>query len=243
MCNKSESISKIAAALVAFSGDIKAIEKDGNNPHFRSTYATLDNMIDETKPLLKKHGLTVMQFPGGDGEKVTVRTMILHESGEFIESEPLTLKAVKMDPQGAGSAITYARRYSYAAALSLSLGDDDDGNAASQPTTRPAQTQQSRPAQTHTHQQQSDHAAIQQSSDANRSQPSVNMISDAQVGLIKKLLKEKNVPDQAYRNMIAPKTSTKDLTKSEASEVIKKINGYVAEPEPVLNISDDDLPF
>lgn len=131
MCNKSESISKIAAALVAFSGEVKAIEKDGTNPHFRSSYTTLDHMIDETKPILHKHGLTVMQFPGGDGEKITVRTMILHTSGEWIESEPLILKAVKVDPQGAGSAITYARRYSYAAALSLSLGDDDDGNASS----------------------------------------------------------------------------------------------------------------
>lgn len=133
MCNKSESISNLAAALVAFSGEVKSIEKDGKNPHFKSQYTTLDHMIDETKPLLTKNGLTVMQFPGGDGEKVTMRTMILHSSGEWIESEPLTLRPTKNDPQGAGSAITYARRYSYAAALSLSLGDDDDGNEASKP--------------------------------------------------------------------------------------------------------------
>jgi hypothetical protein len=169
VCQKSESIASIAKALVAFSGDIKSIEKDGTNPHFKSSYATLDNMIDETKPLLKKHGLTVMQFPGGDGEKVTVRTMILHESGEYIESEPLTLKAVKMDPQGAGSAITYARRYSYAAALSLSLGDDDDGNAAStlhqQPvqTSKPAQQRQAPPPTN------DDLAAIQKASEQNMS--------------------------------------------------------------------------
>lgn len=133
MCHKSESISKIAAALVAFNGEVKKIEKDGTNPHFKSAYATLDNIIDETRPILHKHGLTVMQFPGGDGEKITVRTMVMHESGEWIESEPLTLKPTKLDPQGAGSAITYARRYSYAAALSLSLGDDDDGHEASRP--------------------------------------------------------------------------------------------------------------
>lgn len=141
MCNKSETITEIAKALVAFSGDVKAIEKDGTNPHFKSSYTTLDHMIDVTKPILQAHGLTVMQFPGGDGEKITMRTMILHESGEWIESEPLTLRPTKNDPQGAGSAITYARRYSYAAALSLSLGDDDDGNAASQQNaTQGAQT-------------------------------------------------------------------------------------------------------
>jgi hypothetical protein len=116
---------------VAFNGEVKKIEKDGTNPHFKSAYATLDNIIDETRPILHRHGLTVMQFPGGDGEKITVRTMVVHESGEWIESEPLTLKPTKFDPQGSGSAITYARRYSYAAALSLSLGDDDDGNEAS----------------------------------------------------------------------------------------------------------------
>jgi hypothetical protein len=133
MCNKSETISKIAAAMVKFSNEVRPIEKDGTNPHFRSAYTTLDHMIDSTKPILTKYGLTVMQFPGGDGQKITVRTMIIHESGEWIETEPLTLQAVKTDPQGAGSAITYARRYSYAAALSLSLGDDDDGNSSSQP--------------------------------------------------------------------------------------------------------------
>lgn len=138
MCNKSESISNIAAALVAFSAEVKSISHDALNPHFKSAYTSLDHMIDETKPLLQKHGLTVMQFPGGDGEKITIRTMILHTSGEWIESEPLTLRAVKTDPQGAGSAITYGRRYSYAAALSLSLGDDDDGNASSyQPEAAP----------------------------------------------------------------------------------------------------------
>jgi hypothetical protein len=142
MCNKSETISKIAMALVSFSGEVRSIEKDGTNPHFKSAYTTLDHMIDETKPLLHKHGLTIMQFPGGDGEKVTVRTMILHNSGEWIESEALTLKASKLDPQGAGSAITYARRYSYAAALSLSLGDDDDGNSSSQAPTKPVQASQ-----------------------------------------------------------------------------------------------------
>lgn len=158
MCHKSESIAKIAAALVAFSSEVKSISHDANNPHFKSQYTSLDHMIDETKPLLTKHGLTVMQFPGGDGERITIRTMLLHTSGEWIESEALTLKAVKTDPQGAGSAITYGRRYSYAAALSLSLGDDDDGNAASH---APQSTQ--RPSNTNTSQQQNKPATSQPS--------------------------------------------------------------------------------
>lgn len=128
---RSESIAKITQALVNFHSEIKSISNDAVNPHFKSKYTTLDHMIDHTKPILSKHGLAVIQFPGGDGERISIRTLLCHVSGEWIESEPLSLKPVKTDPQGAGSAITYSRRYSYAAALSLSLGDDDDGNAAS----------------------------------------------------------------------------------------------------------------
>lgn len=228
MCNKSESIGKIAAALVAFGGEVKSISHDATNPHFKNQYTSLDHMIDETKPILHKHGLSVMQFPGGDGEKITIRTMILHSSGEWIESEPLTLKAVKTDPQGAGSAITYGRRYSYAAALSLSLGDDDDGNGSSTP---PRSTQQS--AQTNT--------PNSTQSTSQQSQGSVAMVSDAQVKYIGSLKSQKKVPDDDYRNMIAPKISTKDLTAAEAKQIINTLQSYVA--HPVTTISDDDLPF
>jgi len=133
MCNKSDSIINIAKALAEFNAEIEKIDKDGTNPHFKNQYSTLDNIIDHVKPVLAKNGLSVLQFPGGDGERITVRTMLIHTSGEYIESEPLVLRPSKNDPQGAGSAITYGRRYSLAAALSLSLGDDDDGNAASAP--------------------------------------------------------------------------------------------------------------
>jgi hypothetical protein len=133
MCNKSESISKLAKALVAFNGQVRIIEKDATNPHFKNQYASLDTIIDEVRPLLASHGLSIMQFPGGDGEKFTLRSMLLHESGEWIESEPITMRPVKNDPQGIGSCSTYARRYSLSAMLSLNTGEDDDGNGATQP--------------------------------------------------------------------------------------------------------------
>lgn len=134
MCNKSESIINLAKALVAFNMEVKIIEKDGENPHFKNSYATLDTIIDEVRPILAKHGLVIMQFPGGDGEKYTLRTMLMHESGEWIESEPLTMKPVKNDPQGIGSCTTYARRYSLSAMLSLNTGEDDDGEKATHGT-------------------------------------------------------------------------------------------------------------
>lgn len=219
MCNKSETIGKIAAALVAFSGEIRSIEKDATNPHFKSAYTTLDHMIDETKPLLHKHGLTVMQFPGGDGEKVTVKTMILHASGEWIESEALTLKATKLDPQGAGSAVTYARRYSYAAALSLSLGDDDDANGTSTPPTQPKQTN------TPTQPQKTTTTTSGTSSGA--------LISEAQINYALKLKKEKHINDADFRRMISEHNAdgisdVTQLPKKQASEFINFLNNYGA---------------
>jgi hypothetical protein len=149
MCNKSESIQKLAVALVKFNLEVKIIEKDASNPHFKNRYASLDTIIDEVRPLLAKHGLSVLQFPGGDGEKFTLRSMLVHESGEWIESEPLTMRPVKNDPQGIGSCNTYARRYSLSSLLSLNTGEDDDGNNASLGNGQQTQQQAHTGAQNH----------------------------------------------------------------------------------------------
>lgn len=133
MMLKSESIAELSKALVKFNGEVSKIEKDSKNPHFKNKYASLDRIVDEIRPILQKHGLSVLQFPSGDGEKVTITTILLHESGEWIQSEPLTLVPVKKDPQGVGSATTYGRRYQLSAFLSLNTGEDDDGNEASTP--------------------------------------------------------------------------------------------------------------
>lgn len=142
--NKSESIKSIAEALALFNAEVRNVGKDRTNPHFKNEYATLDALIEETKPLLSAQGLSIMQFPSEDDGQVAVTTLLLHKSGEWMESPPLKMRPVKNDPQGAGSVITYLRRYSYAAVLSLALGDDDDGNAstgrAAPPATPPART-------------------------------------------------------------------------------------------------------
>ena len=127
---RSESIVEFAKALAGFNAEVGAIAKDAKNPFFKAEYLTLDKLIQETRPLLQKHGLSVMQFPSGDGMNVSVTTLLLHTSGEFIEADPLVVKPVKNDPQALGSAITYARRYAYQAVLSLNTGEDDDANSA-----------------------------------------------------------------------------------------------------------------
>lgn len=139
--NKSASIKEIAIALAKFNGEVSKIAKDAKNPQFRSEYVTLDALIQSTRPILQSHGLSVMQFPlAKDTGEIGVQTMLLHESGEFIESEPLYMTPVRMvkggefevakDPQAAGSIISYLRRYSYQAILNLNTGEDDDGNNA-----------------------------------------------------------------------------------------------------------------
>lgn len=128
---KSDSIHHVAAALVKFQAEVVDPAKDGNNPHFKSKFVELNDLLAAVRPILTKHGLAIMQEPSGNGADITITTILLHESGEWIELEPLMLKAQKTDPQGAGSAITYGRRYALSAVLGVAWDDDDDGNSAS----------------------------------------------------------------------------------------------------------------
>lgn len=138
--NKSESIKAFAEALAKFQGEVKNPPKSADNPFFKSKYTPLDVMIDTAKPLLNKHGLSYIQSCSGDGQNITVTTLLMHNSGEWVETDPLTLKADKATAQGAGSAITYGRRYALAAALGLASDEDDDGNGA-----EPKKTPKSKP--------------------------------------------------------------------------------------------------
>ncbi|WP_130807670.1 ERF family protein [Senegalia massiliensis] len=128
--NKSESIKNLAIALSKFQAEITNPANTATNPFFKSKYAPLNDVLNNVRPILSKHGLSVVQAPAGDGENIVVTTLLIHESGEWIESEPLVLKADKPTAQGAGSAITYARRYALSAILGISSEDDDDGNNA-----------------------------------------------------------------------------------------------------------------
>ena len=129
--NKSESIQKIATALAKFQGEMKNPPKNADNPFFKSKYCALDTIIDTIRPVMAKHGLSFIQSCSAVGAEVAVTTLVMHESGEWIESDPMTVHATKLDPQGAGSAITYNRRYSLSAVLGIASEEDDDGNSSS----------------------------------------------------------------------------------------------------------------
>lgn len=128
MISKSAEIDQLAAALVKIQAEVGKIPKDATNPFFKSKYADLPAVVDKAGPIVTKHGVAVMQLPGAD----ELTTIVMHESGQWI-GERMTLHLVKDDPQAQGSAITYARRYAYMAALGLVADEDDDGNRASMP--------------------------------------------------------------------------------------------------------------
>jgi len=121
----------ITKALCLAQGEMMAISKSRNNTHFKSKYAGLDEIIDMARPILTKHGLSVVQMPVFEDGNCGVETVIYHESGENINCGKLLLPLGRGGgAQGAGSSITYARRYAFSAALMISCDEDDDGNGA-----------------------------------------------------------------------------------------------------------------
>lgn len=127
---QSESIANLAAALAKAQPLIEGAIKDKTNPHFRSQYADLGNVVDAIKPAIAKHGLSFIQRCHDNDLGAKIETIILHESGEWISCGIIAVPASKHDAQGFGSALTYARRYSLSAAFGVAP-EDDDANAAS----------------------------------------------------------------------------------------------------------------
>jgi len=195
----SESIKNIAKAMAQFQSEVKNPANTANNPFFNSKYAPLNDVLNLVRPILTKHGLSVLQSPSGDGEFITVTTLITHESGEWIESDPLTLKADKATAQGAGSAITYARRYALSAMLGISSEDDDDGNYASS-------------------------TDMQNDKKTSHTNATEQKATKAQLNKIFAEANRHNLSSDVMKELIADrykKSSSKELTKAEASDLIE----------------------
>ena len=125
--NKSDSIKELATALCNFQAAVEKIRKKDTNPFFKSKYASLADILDVIRQPLADNGLSFVQFPK---DKYCLETMLLHTSGEWM-SESYQMEPTKHDPQGAGSVITYQRRYALGAILGLNIDEDDDANQAS----------------------------------------------------------------------------------------------------------------
>jgi ERF superfamily len=141
---QSESIANLAKALSIVQGKLTYAKKDSANPFFKSKYADLESVWDACRDLLSANGLSVIQLPGKTyfetlekhGEimvytYMSLTTIIAHSSGEWISQE-MSVPMSKIDAQGAGSCISYMRRYALASVVGV-VQADDDGNAASAP--------------------------------------------------------------------------------------------------------------
>ena len=123
---QSESITDLATALCLAQAEMGGAIKDSNNPFFKSSYADLTSVIKVIKEPFAKYGLSFVQLPvtsaGGNG--IGVSTMLMHKSGQWLQGEYL-LPMDKVTPQGAGAAITYARRYALQSLVGIPSVDDD----------------------------------------------------------------------------------------------------------------------
>ena len=129
----SETKAELFKAFANFKKKLKQPLKDANNPFFKSKYVPLENVVQVVDEAMTDTGLSYTQGIADLEEGyLRVDTIVLHESGEYMVIKGSKVKPVKNDPQSAGSAITYARRYSLSTAFGIASDPDDDGNGASQ---------------------------------------------------------------------------------------------------------------
>jgi hypothetical protein len=123
---------QIATALVKAQMEMGNAIKDSKNPFFNKKYADLNAIREACMPALNKHGIVVLQPIVHIDGKNFVKTLLLHESGESLESLTEIVYSKEKDAQAQGSGITYARRYGLQSFVNVGA-DDDDGNKASTP--------------------------------------------------------------------------------------------------------------
>ena len=132
--DQNDKIAKLWAALAKAQTKLKTIPKSGLNPHFRSKYATLDDILKIALPTFGSCGISITQWNSTTDRGVKVRTVIGHEDGASISDE-LELPCDISKPQSFGSAFTYARRYALQSALGIAAEEDDDGIVAQSSST------------------------------------------------------------------------------------------------------------
>lgn len=129
---KSEQIGELAAALARTQAVLNRAKESATNPFLKNSYADLGDVWDAAREPMTANGLSVAQFPTGQGDSIGLVTVLLHESGQWIEDVvylPLGDERGKSQAQVAGSIISYLRRYGLSAVLGIVTGEDDDGNA------------------------------------------------------------------------------------------------------------------
>lgn len=149
--DKSPSIKELASALTLAQAEMKPVSMNSVNPFLKNHFADLGAMIESSRPVLAKHGLSLSQFPTvAERGEIGITTILMHASGEWMENTvalPVEIEKGKSQAQVAGSIITYLRRYSWAAVLGLYAEEDIDGSQQTRPANkvsapaRPIQTE------------------------------------------------------------------------------------------------------
>jgi len=129
MLEKSDDITKLATALVRAQKEVEIALKASTNPHYGSSYADLTSVLGVIKPALAAHGLALVQYPGYEDGIVTMVSILLHDSGQYLQSPVAAIPITRQDPHGATSGVTYLRR-TCASSLMALIASDDDGNEA-----------------------------------------------------------------------------------------------------------------
>lgn len=219
----SDEIGELAGALAEAQAELSPAVKNAQNPHLKNRYADIAAVYEAIRETLPKHGLAVSQMVLPHENKARVRTLLMHKSGQWIASECLMPIDGRGGPQGMGSAITYARRYSLSAIVGVVSEDDDDAEAAQG-------YQQGRPRQQYQQQRQQAQATQQprpQQTQGSEQRPEGP--SEAQLKAMMALFKEcgidvkevriKYTGDVIGRNV----NSCSELTRAEASKVIDSL--------------------
>lgn len=204
---RSKSIDKLAAALAKAQSKMELAKKDAKNPYFKSNYADLSSVIRAAKEPLSENQLAVSQILIPHKSKAVVTTMLIHSSGQYLTST-IALSPKQQDPQSFGSAVTYARRYSYQAIIGLSAEDDDGNSAAGKKTETVKPTPAPAPAP-------------------------IAKITQFQIDTIAKLLVQKGKTSEELEALISKGfklNKVEDLSIDQASKVITKIRAL---PDPV----------
>jgi len=136
---KSETIAALSKAIALSQLQVENASKSSVNPHFKSKYADLAEILNTVRPIFSANNIAIVQMPSFEQGVASVETMLCHESGEFISSV-CSAPVGKQDAQGVGSAITYLRRYSLAAMAGIAQEDDDGNHAVQQPRQTPPPT-------------------------------------------------------------------------------------------------------
>tara|TARA_S200002703_G_C3741672_1_gene228083 strand:- start:141 stop:635 length:495 start_codon:yes stop_codon:yes gene_type:complete len=137
--SNSDKISAFWSAIAQAQSKLTSVPKSGVNPHFRSSYATLDDILKVALPVFGSAGIGITQWNTTTERGVKVRTVIGHKAGASLSDE-FELPCDTSKPQAVGSALTYARRYSLQSVLGIAGEEDDDGNVA-QGQSKPVATQ------------------------------------------------------------------------------------------------------